>query len=138
LIYINDLALLKGNDNRDLRESFPEMTTTILTLGIDKDDLKHLDIDDNKILFKAKRLTEFESALDTGEEIDNNLLTSLLLTCPKSELRTILGLTRITTRIVLHDLLDVELDLDSLRQLGIGLLQAPLTSDGCQALAESH
>lgn len=114
------------------------MTTTILTLGIGKDDLKHLDIDDNKILFKAKRLTEFESALETGEEIENNLLTSLLLTCPKRELRTILGLTRITTRIVLHDLLDVELDLDSLRQLGIGLLQAPLTSDGCQALAESH
>ncbi len=118
--------------------TFLDMTTKILTLGICKDDIEQLDLDDEKILLKAKTLGELESALDVGEEIDTILLDSHFLTSPKSELRTILGLTPLTTQIVLHYYEDDELDLDSLRQLGIELLQAPLTSDGWQALTEQH
>ncbi|MDA7771177.1 hypothetical protein N8946_00310 [Pseudomonadales bacterium] len=46
------------------------MTTTILALGFRKDDLKHLDITDDKVLLRAMTLGELESILDIGEEID--------------------------------------------------------------------
>ena len=120
------------------QETFPKLTTTILALGFRKDDLKHLDITDDKVLLRAMTLGELESILDIGEEIDTILLDSHILTSPKQELRTILGLTSLTTKIVLRYYADDELDLDSLRQLGIDLLQAPLTSDGWQALTEGH
>ena len=87
---------------------------------------------------KAKTLGELESVLDVGEEVDTILLDSHFLTSPKQELRTILGLTSLTTQIVLHYYAEDELDLDSLRQLGIDLLQAPMTSDDWQALTEGH
>ena len=114
------------------------MTTTILTLGFRKDDLKHLDIADDKVLLRAMTLGELESILDIVEEIDTILLDSHFLTSPRQELRSILGLTSLTTQIVLHYYVEDELDLDSLRQLGIDLLQAPMTSDGWQALTEGH
>ena len=120
------------------QETFPKMTTTILTLGFRKDDLKHLDIADDKVLLRAMTLGELESILDIVEEIDTILLDSHFLTSPRQELRNILGLTSLTTQIVLHYYAEDELDLDSLRQLGIDLLQAPLTSDGWQALTEGH
>ena len=114
------------------------MTTTILALGFRKDDLKHLDIADYKVLLRAMTLGELESILDMVEEIDTILLDSHFLTSPRQELRSILGLTSLTTQIVLHYYAEDELDLDSLRQLGIDLLQAPMTSDGWQALTEGH
>ena len=114
------------------------MTTTILALGFRKDDLKHLDIADDKVLLRAMTLGELESILDIVEEIDTILLDSHSLTHPRQELRNILGLTSLTTQIVLHYYAEDELDLDSLRQLGIDLLQAPMTSDGWQALTEGH
>ena len=52
------------------QETFPKMTTTILALGFRKDDLKHLDITDDKVLLRAMTLGELESILDIGEEID--------------------------------------------------------------------
>ena len=114
------------------------MTTKILTLGIDNDDIENLDIWDGKVLLKTKTLRELESVLDEGEEVGTILVDSHFLTSPKEELRTILGLTSLTTKIVLQYYADDELDLDSLRQLGIDLLEAPLTSDGWQALTEGH
>ena len=120
------------------QETFPKMTTTILALGFRKDDLKHLDIADDKVLLRAMTLGELESILDMVEEIDTILLDSHFLTHPRQELRNILGLTSLTTQIVLHYYAEDELDLDSLRQLGIDLLQAPMTSDGWQALTEGH
>ena len=120
------------------QETLSKMTTTILTLGFRKDDLKHLDIADDKILLRAMTLGELESILDMVEEIDTILLDSHFLTSPRHELRSILGLTSLTTQIVLHYYAEDELDLDSLRQLGIDLLQAPMTSDGWQALTEGH
>ena len=120
------------------QETLSKMTTTILTLGFRKDDLKHLDIADDKILLRAMTLGELESILDMVEEIDTILLDSHFLTSPRQELRSILGLTSLTTQIVLHYYVEDELDLDSLRQLGIDLLQAPMTSDGWQALTEGH
>ena len=120
------------------QETLPKMTTTILTLGFRKDDLKHLDIADDKVLLRAMTLGELESILDIVEEIDTILLDSHFLTSPRQELRSILGLTSLTTQIVLHYYVEDELDLDSLRQLGIDLLQAPMTSDGWQALTEGH
>jgi|TARA_B110000438_G_scaffold266573_1_gene280765 hypothetical protein len=120
------------------QETFPKMTTTILALGFRKDDLKHLDIADDKVLLRAMTLGELESILDIVEEIDTILLDSHFLTHPRQELRNILGLTSLTTQIVLHYYAEDELDLDSLRQLGIDLLQAPMTSDGWQALTEGH
>ena len=120
------------------QETFPKMTTTILALGFRKDDLKHLDIADDKVLLRAMTLGELESILDIVEEIDTILLDSHFLTSPRQELRNILGLTSLTTQIVLHYYAEDELDLDSLRQLGIDLLQAPMTSDGWQALTEGH
>ena len=120
------------------QETFPKMTTTILALGFRKDDLKHLDIADDKVLLRAMTLGELESILDIVEEIDTILLDSHSLTHPRQELRNILGLTSLTTQIVLHYYAEDELDLDSLRQLGIDLLQAPMTSDGWQALTEGH
>lgn len=112
------------------QETFPKMTTTILALGFRKDDLKHLDIADDKVLFRAMALGELASILDIVEEIDTILLDTHFLTSPRQELRNILGLTSLTTQIVLHYYAEDELDLDSLRQLGIDLLEAPLTSDG--------
>ena len=120
------------------QETFPKMTTTILALGFRKDDLKHLDITDDKVLLRAMTLGELESILDIVEEIDTILLDSHFLTHPRQELRNILGLTSLTTQIVLHYYAEDELDLDSLRQLGIDLFQAPMTSDGWQALTEGH
>ena len=120
------------------QEKFPKMTTTILALGFRKDDLKHLDIADYKVLLRAMTPGELESILDIVEEIDTILLDSHFLTHPRQELRNILGLTSLTTQIVLHYYAEDELDLDSLRQLGIDLLQAPMTSDGWQALTEGH
>ena len=120
------------------QKTFPKMTTTILALGFRKDDLKHLDIADDKVLLRAMTLGELESILDIVEEIDTILLDSHFLTHPRQELRNILGLTSLTTQIVLHYYAEDELDLDSLRQLGIDLLQAPMTSDGWQALTEGH
>ena len=120
------------------QETFPKMTTTILALGFRKDDLKHLDIADDKVLLRAMTLGELESILDIVEEIDTILLDSHFLTHPRQELRNILGLASLTTQIVLHYYAEDELDLDSLRQLGIDLLQAPMTSDGWQALTEGH
>jgi len=120
------------------QKTFPKMTTTILALGFRKDDLKHLDITEDKVLLRAMTLGELESILDISEEVDTILLDSHFLTSPKQELRNILGLTSLTTQIVLHYHKDDELDLDSLRQLGIDLLPAPLTSGGWQALTESH
>ena len=120
------------------QETFPKMTTTILALGFRKDDLKHLDIADDKVLLRAMTLGELESILDIVEEIDTILLDSHFLTRPRQELRNILGLTSLTTQIVLHYYAEDELDLDSLRQLGIDRLQAPMTSDGWQALTEGH
>lgn len=120
------------------QETFPKMTTTILALGFRKDDLKHLDIADDKVLLRAMTLGELESILDIVEEIDTILLDSHFLTRPRQELRNILGLTSLTTQIVLHYYAEDELDLDSLRQLGIDLLQAPMTRDGWQALTEGH
>ena len=120
------------------QETLPKMTTTILALGFRKDDLKHLDIADDKVLLRAMTLGELESILDIVEEIDTILLDSHFLTHPRQELRNILGLTSLTTQIVLHYYAEDELDLDSLRQLGIDLLQAPMTSDGWQALTEGH
>lgn len=120
------------------QETFPKMTTTILALGFRKDDLKHLDIADDKVLLRAMTLGELESILDIVEEIDTILLDSHFLTHPRQELRNILGLTSLTTQIVLHYYAEDKLDLDSLRQLGIDLLQAPMTSDGWQALTEGH
>ena len=114
------------------------MTTTILALGFRKDDLKHLNITEDKVLLRAMTLGELESILDISEEVDTILLDSHFLTSPKQELRNILGLTSLTTQIVLHYYAEDELDLDSLRQLGIDLLEAPLTSDGWQALTEGH
>ena len=114
------------------------MTTTILALGFRKDVLKHLNITEDKVLLRAMTLGELESILDISEEVDTILLDSHFLTSPKQELRNILGLTSLTTQIVLHYHKDDELDLDSLRQLGIDLLPAPLTSGGWQALTESH
>jgi vacuolar-type H+-ATPase subunit F/Vma7 len=114
------------------------VTTKILTLGIDNDDIENLDIRDGKVLLKTKTLRELESVLDEGEEVGTILVDSHFLTSPKEELRTILGLTSLTTKIVLQYYADDELDLDSLRQLGIDLLEAPLTSDGWQALTEGH
>ena len=120
------------------QETLSKMTTTILTLGFRKDDLKHLDIADDKVLLRAMTLGELESILDIVEEIDTILLDSHFLTHPRQELRNILGLTSLTTQIVLHYYAEDELDLDSLRQLGIDLLQAPMTSDGWQALTVGH
>ena len=120
------------------QETFPKMTTTILALGFRKDDLKHLDIADDKVLLRAMTLGELESILDIVEEIDTILLDSHFLTHPRQELRNILCLTSLTTQIVLHYYAEDELDLDSLKQLGIDLLQAPMTSDGWQALTEGH
>ena len=114
------------------------MTTKILTLGIENDDIEKLDIGNDKVLLKAKTLRKLESVLEVGEEVDTILVDSHFLTSPKEELRTILGLTSLTTKIVLQYYADDELDLDSLRQLGIDLLEAPLTSDGWQALTEGH
>ena len=120
------------------QETFPKMTTTILALGFRKDDLKHLDIADYKVLLRAMTLGELESILDIVEEIDTILLDSHFLTRPRQELRNILGLKSLTTQIVLHYYAEDELDLDSLRQVGIDLLQAPMTSDGWQASTEGH
>ena len=120
------------------QETFPKLATTILALGFRKDDLKHLDIADDKVLLRAMTLGELESILDIVEEIDTILLDSHFLTSPRHELRSILGLTSLTTQIVLHYYVEDELDLDSLRQLGIDLLQAPMTSDGWRALTEGH
>ena len=114
------------------------MTTKILTLGIENDDIEKLDIGNDKVLLKAKTLGKLESVLEVGEEVDTILVDSHFLTSPKEELQIILGLTSLTTKIVLRYYADDELDLDSLRQLGIDLLQAPLTSDGWQALTEGH
>ena len=138
LICVNELALLKENDICHLSETFSDVTTKILTLGIDNDDIENLDIRDGKVLLKTKTLRELESVLDEGEEVGTILVDSHFLTSPKEELRTILGLTSLTTKIVLQYYADDELDLDSLRQLGIDLLEAPLTSDGWQALTEGH
>ena len=120
------------------QETFPKMTTTILALGFRKDDLKHLDNADDKVLLSAMTLGALEAILDIVEEIDTILLDSHFLTRPRQELRNILGLKSLTTQIVLHYYAEDELDLDSLRQLGIDLLQAPMTSDGWQALTEGH
>ena len=78
------------------------MTTKILTLGIDNDDIENLDIRDGKVLLKTKTLRELESVLDEGEEVGTILVDSHFLTSPKEELRTILGLTSLTTKIVLQ------------------------------------
>ena len=120
------------------QETFPKMTTTILALGFRKDDLKHLDNADDQVLLSAMTLGALESILDIVEEIDTILLDTHFLTSPRQELRNILGLTSLTTQIVLHYYAEDELDLDSLRQLGIDLLQAPMTSDGWQALTEGR
>ena len=120
------------------QETFPKMTTTILALGFRKDDLKHLDNADDKVLLSAMTLGALEAILDIVEEIDTILLDSHFLTRPRQELRNILGLTSLTTQIVLHYYAEDELDLDSLRQVGIDLLQAPMTSDGWQASTEGH
>ena len=114
------------------------MTTKILMLGIENDDIEKLDIGNDKVLLKAKTLRKLESMLEVGEEVDTILVDSHFLASPKEELQIILGLTSLTTKIVLRYYADDELDLDSLRQLGIDLLQAPLTSDGWQALTEGH
>ncbi len=120
------------------QETFPKMTTTILALGFRKDDLKHLDNADDQVLLSAMTLGALESILDIVEEIDTILLDTHFLTSPRQELRNILGLTSLTTQIVLHYYAEDELDLDSLRQVGIDLLQAPMTSDGWQASTEGH
>ena len=112
------------------------MTIKILTLGFDETDIETINQDGEKILFKVETLSEFESTLNRVDEIDTILLDSHFLTSPKTELRTILGLTSPTTQIVLHYYEGDELDLDNLRQLGIELLLAPLSPDGWLALTE--
>ena len=59
------------------------MTTKILTLGIDNDDIENLDIGDDKVLLKTKTLRELESMLDEGEEVDTILVDSHFLTSPR-------------------------------------------------------
>jgi len=102
------------------------MTKNILTLGISKDEIKHIALDREKNLFTARTIRDVELALDVEDEIDTILLDSHFSKCIEKELRTILGLTPPTTQIVLHYHAEDKLDLDRLRQLGIKLIQVPL------------
>jgi hypothetical protein len=104
------------------------MATKILTLGINPEDFQRLASDNENILYKAHTLIELKSTLDRVEEIDTILIDSNFSNSIRLELRAILGLTPLTTQIVLQYYKDDELDLEVFRQLGIELLQAHLTS----------
>jgi hypothetical protein len=106
------------------------MAAKILTLGINQEDLQHLASDNDNILYKAHNLSELKSTLDRVDEIDTILIDSHYSNSIRLELRAILGLTPLTNQIVLQYYKDDELDLEVLRQLGIELSQAPLSSSG--------
>lgn len=101
------------------------MATKILTLGINEENFQHLASTTENFLYEAHTLSDLQSTLDTAEEIDTILIDSHFSNCIKETLRTILGLTPLTTQIVLRYHKEDELDLESFKQLGIELLQAP-------------